>query len=142
MQRGNEKLKLLHACEIGCVFNGMARTLENILGDHVIKQNGEKVTVSSLCGKDRILGIYFSAEWCPPCKGFTPKLVELYKKLKEKDCVKFEVVFVSWDRDESSFTEYFKTHPWLALPFGSDRKVWIDKASSVKMRGNNGILNQ
>ena len=101
----------------------MARTLENLLGDHVIRQNGEKVTVASLCGKDRVLGIYFSAEWCPPCKGFTPKLVDFYNKIKEKDSVKFEIVFVSWDKDETSFSEYFKTMPWLALPYSLEKKV-------------------
>ena len=28
------------------------------------------------------LGLYFSAHWCPPCKAFTPKLVETYNKVK------------------------------------------------------------
>lgn len=102
----------------------MARTLENLLGGHVIRTNCDKVAISSLCGKDRVLGIYFSAEWCPPCKGFTPKLVDFYNKLKEKDDnSKFEIVFVSWDKDESTFTEYFNTMPWLALPFGLEKKV-------------------
>ena len=72
----------------------------------------------------RVIGIYFSAEWCPPCKGFTPKLVEFYNKLKASDqSLKIEVVFVSWDKDEHAFTEYFGTMPWLALPFGIDKKV-------------------
>lgn len=102
----------------------MARTLENLIGDYVIRNPNEKVAVSSLCGKDRVIGIYFSAEWCPPCKVFTPKLVEFYKRKHEKEegC-KFEIVFVSWDKDESTFTEYFKTMPWLAMPFGHDKKV-------------------
>lgn len=102
----------------------MARTLENLLGDHVIRLSGEKVSVSTLCGKDSIIGIYFSAEWCPPCKGFTPKLVEFYTKIKEKENIsKFQIVFVSWDKDESAFQEYFATMPWLALPFGVEKKV-------------------
>lgn len=102
----------------------MARTLENLLGDHVIRTNNDKVSVSSLCGKDRVLGIYFSAEWCPPCKGFTPKLVDFYNKIQEnEEGCKFQIVFVSWDKDESTFTEYFNTMPWLALPFGIEKKV-------------------
>jgi len=102
----------------------MARTLENLLGSHAIRQNGEKVPISSFCGKDRVIGIYFSADWCPPCKGFTPKLIDLYNKVKScPNGVKFEVVFVSWDKDESAFTEYFNTMPWLALPYGIERKV-------------------
>ena len=105
----------------------MARTLETLFGSHLIRQNGEKVALSSVCGKDRVLGIYFSAEWCPPCKGFTPKLVDFYNKLKGKETnLKFEIVFVSWDKDEASFKDYFGGMPWLALPFevdGKDKKV-------------------
>jgi len=34
-----------------------------------------------------------------------------------------EVVFVSGDRDEPSFKNYYATEmPWLAVPFDSDRK--------------------
>ena len=29
----------------------------------------------------------------------------------------FEIVFVSSDRDEASFKEYYAEMPWLALPF-------------------------
>lgn len=104
----------------------MARTLENLLGDHAIRQTGDKVPINSLCGKDKVIGIYFSADWCPPCKGFTPKLVDFYNKLKASEQnFKFEIVFVSWDKDENAFRDYFSTMPWLALPFGLDRKVTL-----------------
>lgn len=101
----------------------MARTLENLLGDHVIRQNGDKVAINSLCGKDRVLGLYFSAEWCPPCKGFTPKLVDFYNVKVKEDSPKFEIVFVSWDKDENTFKDYFNTMPWLAMPYGLEKKV-------------------
>merc|ERR550532_421032 len=62
----------------------------------------------------RAIGIYFSAHWCPPCRGFTPKLADFYKSgLKEK----MEIVFVSSDRDKEAFDEYFGEMPWLALPY-------------------------
>ena len=28
----------------------------------------------------KVFAIYFSAHWCPPCRGFTPKLAEWYTK--------------------------------------------------------------
>merc|ERR1712217_431652 len=62
----------------------------------------------------KLIGLYFSAHWCPPCRGFTPKLAEIYKNgLKDK----MEIIFVSSDRDEKSFNDYFGDMPWLALPY-------------------------
>uniref|UniRef100_A0A0D6QTS7 protein-disulfide reductase n=1 Tax=Araucaria cunninghamii TaxID=56994 RepID=A0A0D6QTS7_ARACU len=86
--------------------------------DFFIRNNGEKVKVEELEGKT--LGLYFSAHWCPPCRGFTPLLSEVYTKLLEKG--DFEIIFVSKDKDEKSFQDYHKTMPWLALPF-SDAKA-------------------
>merc|ERR1719163_1455089 len=60
------------------------------------------------------IGLYFSAHWCPPCRGFTPKLAEFYQDgLKDK----MEIFFVSSDRDQKAFDEYFAEMPWQALPF-------------------------
>jgi len=62
----------------------------------------------------KAIGLYFSAHWCPPCRGFTPKLAEMYNNgLKDK----MEIFFVSSDRDQASFDEYFAEMPWQALPF-------------------------
>ena len=60
------------------------------------------------------MGIYFSAHWCPPCRGFTPKLVEWYN---EQASDKLEIVFVSSDRDQSSFDGYYGEMPWACVPF-------------------------
>merc|ERR1712146_39232 len=73
------------------------------------------VEMSTLTKKN--LALYFSAHWCPPCRGFTPKLAELYNAMKASGRDDFEFIFISSDRDESSFNEYFNEMPWLALPF-------------------------
>lgn len=57
-----------------------------------------------------------SAHWCPPCRVFTPKLVDTYGRIKA-DGKEFEIVFVSAGREEDSFKEYHGTMPWLAVPF-------------------------
>ena len=44
--------------------------------------------------------------------------IYIYKDLKAKG---LEVIFVSSDRDEDSFRDYYKDMPWLALDF-SQRK--------------------
>eukprot|EP00759_Apiculatamorpha_spiralis_P012442 PhF_6_TR19482/c0_g1_i1/m.28465/K17609/NXN; nucleoredoxin len=71
------------------------------------------VPVASLSGKYVML--YFSAHWCPPCRGFTPKLAEFYNKHRTSKNV--EVIFISSDQDQPAFDGYFHEHPWLALPY-------------------------
>jgi len=83
--------------------------------------------------KGKAVGLYFSAHWCPPCRGFTPKLADVYRKLKasRKD---FEIVFISSDRDKGAFNSYFKEQPWLALPY-EDRKIRNTLAEKFGVRG-------
>merc|ERR1711988_1502922 len=94
---------------------GASNALIELLGDSLQSASGPVLTSTALEDVDAV-GIYFSAHWCPPCRGFTPKLAESYKALKEAG-KKFEIVFVSSDRDEQSFSEYFKEMPWLSLPY-------------------------
>jgi len=71
-----------------------------------------------------VAGIYFSAHWCPPCRGFTPELAKFYKQMKEKVGDKLEIVFVSSDRVEAEWKQYFAEMPWLSVPFSArDVKV-------------------
>ncbi|KAF8393649.1 hypothetical protein HHK36_021895 [Tetracentron sinense] len=78
-----------------------------------------KVPVSQLVGK--IVLFYFSRQQCPPCRAFTPKLVEDYHKIKAKHH-DFEVIFVSLDNDQQSFEDYYFEMPWLVLPYGDKRE--------------------
>lgn len=84
--------------------------------------------MSELKGKNILL--YFSAHWCPPCRAFLPKLIDAYHKIKAKDNP-FEVVFISSDRDQASFDEFFAGMPWLALPFGDSRKALLSRKFKV-----------
>lgn len=97
----------------------MADTFKALLGETFV---GTDKGIEAICGEGKTVGIYFSAHWCPPCRGFTPKLAEFYKKLHtEKN---FEIVFVSSDKSEDEFQKYHKEMPWLALPFADrNRKV-------------------
>lgn len=99
--------------------------LTSLIGENVVDGNDEQVKCASLAGEGKVLGIYFSAHWCPPCRAFTPQLAQWYKNFKEgPNGDKFNIVFVSSDRDEKSFKEYFKEMPWLALPYEfRDKKV-------------------
>ncbi|KAK8627396.1 hypothetical protein V6N13_135008 [Hibiscus sabdariffa] len=110
-----------------------AQTLESILIsgdlDYVIGKDGAKVKVIDLVGK--IVLLYFSAHWCPPCRAFTPKLVEVYKKLKANGKA-FEVIFITSDIDQTSFEEYYSGMPWLALPFDDARTSSLKRKFKVQ----------
>merc|ERR1712213_186580 len=70
---------------------------------NLIKADGTKKPSSeALAGKDIIL-IYFSAHWCPPCRGFTPILKDFYE---EVDGV--EIIFVSSDQSHDAMVAYMK----------------------------------
>ncbi|XP_039160723.1 probable nucleoredoxin 1 isoform X1 [Eucalyptus grandis] len=110
-----------------------SQTLESILVsgdlDFVIGKDGTKIPVSDLVGKTILL--YFSAHWCPPCRAFLPVLSEAYEKIKATDDA-FEVIFISSDKDQTAFDDYFAQMPWLALPFGDERKKFLSRRFKVK----------
>ena len=100
------------------------------VGDKLQAKDGVLVNAAEVL-HDKIVGLYFSAHWCPPCRGFTPKLVEFYNKLKASGKA-FEIVFVSSDKDEGQFKEYFAEMPWLSLPFSyRDLKNSLSKKYKV-----------
>jgi len=78
-----------------------------------------------------VVGLYFSAHWCGPCRGFTPKLAEFYNELKEQG-KSFEIVFVSSDEDEDAYKSYHAEMPWLALPFKNEWKERLDARFEVE----------
>eukprot|EP00298_Acanthocystis_sp_HF-20_P003358 c13721_g1_i1.p1 GENE.c13721_g1_i1~~c13721_g1_i1.p1 ORF type:complete len:427 (+),score=194.87 c13721_g1_i1:27-1283(+) len=106
----------------GAEFPWVPPTLNDILPatTKLVKADKTSITWGDLKGKT--VGLYFSAHWCGPCRGFTPKFAETYKKVQEKHKDKFEVVFLSSDRDETSFSSYLSEMPWYALPFEESSK--------------------
>ena len=80
------------------------------------KGSREEVPVSSLGGEGKVLGLYFSAHWCPPCILFNPDLVDWYNRLN-KSGKELEIVFISFDTTEEDYEEHFSTMNWLALPY-------------------------
>lgn len=88
---------------------------------YLLSSNNEEKIETNTMWKDDIkaIGFYFSAQWCPSHRAFTPKLVELYKQMQESCDDTFRLVFISCDRDEKSFDEYRLTMPWPAIPFKS-----------------------
>ena len=81
----------------------------------LIKADGTKAAGTALTGKKYIL-LYFSAHWCPPCRAFTPKLIQFYKANNKGQ---FEVIFVSADKDAAGMKTYMHetAMPWPAVKY-------------------------
>ena len=105
--------------------------MATLFGQELRNAQGEKVAVDTLDGK--LVGIYFSAHWCPPCRAFTPKLVEFHKAVAGAG-KPFEIVFVSSDKGEAAMMAYMKetAMPWLAVPFGSPKVQAIKQKFNVR----------
>ena len=89
--------------------------LAEMLPREILDSAGNKVSRDELAGK--MVGFYFSAHWCPPCRGFTPNLV----KFRDSNNEEFEVVFVSSDKSPEAQMGYMKETgmKWYTLPHRS-----------------------
>lgn len=96
----------------------------NSVAPYLVNAEGEKVDVEAV-SEAPILLFYYSAHWCPPCRLFTPKLVEFYNTNGGGE--KFEIIFVSSDRTEEAMFEYMKGEgmPWPAVAYDSIKATGI-----------------
>jgi len=99
------------------VFNAVKALRETLL----VNANGKTANGAEVLKGKKLIGLYFSAQWCGPCRMFTPELVRFRDKCVNKD-LPFEVVFVSSDNDEKSMRQYMKTDAmrWYAVPYSSE----------------------
>lgn len=90
--------------------------MEGVFGP-VLEGKSGRVQTSTVAEVDFVL-VYFSAHWCPPCRGFTPRLAQFYTDANSAR-KQVEVIFVSYDRDEAGFREYYGEQPWLTVPYAN-----------------------
>jgi len=87
-------------------------------------QGGGRVLQRSALG-GKLVGIYFTAGWCGPCRRFSPELAHVYDAVRapseggDASVVPFEVVTVSWDETADGQRAYARDvgMRWLAVPF-------------------------
>ncbi|KAJ3332063.1 hypothetical protein HDU93_009345 [Gonapodya sp. JEL0774] len=61
----------------------------------------------------RLVGLYFSAEWCPPCRAFSPSLSDFLKEHKDE----FSIVYVSSDNNKEQMMGNIKGKGYWAVPY-------------------------
>ncbi|XP_051848175.1 nucleoredoxin [Antechinus flavipes] len=103
----------------GLEFPWGPKPFSEVIAGSLLRNSGQALDSSCLEGSH--VGVYFSAHWCPPCRSLTRVLVESYRKIKESG-QKFEIIFVSADRSEDSFKQYFSEMPWLAVPYTDEAR--------------------
>jgi len=96
----------------------------NLFGDKLLTHSPSDGTIKAIEPKqlegefkDKCVGLYFTASWCPYCQGFSPELLNAYNGIKSKCPI--EIVWISRDKDKASFQEYFTKvlKPFYAVPF-------------------------
>jgi nucleoredoxin len=103
------------------------------LGEFLLTKDGSLQPTQSVLSNKKYIGLYFSAHWCPPCRGFTPQLAEFYNRLKADNPENFEIVFISSDRTDSDFNAYYSEMPWVALPYAErELKAKLSQANNVQ----------
>lgn len=85
-------------------LNQKLETCDKMFGSsknfEVVNKSGERKLINDVIKDKTHILIYFSAHWCPPCRGFTPQLATAYNDATNKD---FEIIFMSSDKDQESF---------------------------------------
>jgi nucleoredoxin len=110
--------------------------MDHLVGIKLLtKAGGTPKATSDLLQKKELVLLYFSASWCPPCKAFSPILVDFYKKHAIKE--KMEIIYVSSDRTIPDFEAYYSKMPWLSIPT-EEGSAQIKQALAAKL-GIQGI---
>ena len=68
-----------------------------------------------------LIGVYFSADWCPSCTKFTPLLTQYYQNWMAGQLInnkgsKFLVILVSRCKTSRDTNNFFDPMPWAAIP--------------------------
>ncbi len=94
----------------------------------ILDKNGTLQPFDASDLKDvKYFAFYHSASWCPPCKIFTPKLVDFYKSFKPQH-PDFELIFVSHDDAPADMLAYMKADAmtWPAVRFDDIDATKVD----------------
>ncbi len=89
-------------------------------GNLVHSQNGLLTSYyDEELNRKKIYGLYFSAHWCPPCRKFTPLLVEYYNRVA-REHPEFEIIFISADKTPEAMAGYMRDTgmPWPGVEYG------------------------
>ena len=94
-------------------------------------EKGEFAALAEFARPKKYYLFYYTASWCPPCRAFTPTLVDWYEKNKNDN---FELVLITADREEPAMLGYAKEKkmPWPQVAFGKSMQFQTKHAHGVR----------
>ena len=130
------KLLLILLFTTSLVFS-QEKTIAQQLTGSLVQLEGKNLKSfdASTLSETKYFLFYFSAHWCPPCRAFTPKLVDFYNKTKPTH-PELEIVFVSSDQSDEDMKKYMQEAkmPWPAIRFSkieSQKKIAAYAGSGI-----------
>jgi len=118
-------------------------TIASLIDGKLVSPSGSSLDAPDpMATPIKYYAIYYSAQWCPPCHRFTPKLVQFYNDFKPSH-PNFELIFVSEDHDRDAMLAYIKemSMPWPSVRYNAlhhDGKGTF-KGSGIEKFAGNGI---
>lgn len=107
--------------------------MADFFADKQLMSKDGLVSAEKVLRDKKVIAIYFSAHWCPPCRLFTPVLKDFYEEIMENVGEELAIVFVSADRSETKMESYFKEEhgKWFAIQFHDEVAETLKKNCSL-----------
>eukprot|EP00658_Telonema_sp_P-2_P043415 TRINITY_DN3134_c0_g1_i7.p1 TRINITY_DN3134_c0_g1~~TRINITY_DN3134_c0_g1_i7.p1 ORF type:complete len:231 (+),score=58.97 TRINITY_DN3134_c0_g1_i7:178-870(+) len=107
---------------------------------------GVHPTTQLLQGK-RVVALFFGTSWAPQTLKLQRSLEQFYSRLRSEGDDSFEVVYVSHDQDVAQYENFYKEHPWMAIPFQDreqrhfmEQKLFVTTLPRLVLLDNTGAL--
>ncbi len=108
---------------------------DELLDGNLVRLEGRRLRDFDFTEKpSKYYVFYYTASWCPPCRAYTPDLVEFYERMKESHGDEFELILITSDRDERAMTGYARDAkmPWPQVSFDKAREVREELGHGVR----------
>lgn len=100
------------------------------LGNSLLVDKGRRQRTLSVLDGVPLVALYFCADWCPPCKIFTPKLINFYHEINKEER-KVEIVLISCDLDFIEYEKHINKLPWICVPYDKGRSAYITEKFDI-----------
>jgi nucleoredoxin len=128
-QLARERTKPLHLAGPNVINDAVKGDLVRLSKGGVVHADDDSL------GDKKLIAIYFSAHWCPPCRKFTPELVEYYNRVAPQH-PEFEVLLFSMDRSAYAMQTYMRetNMPWPAIDYQK-----LENKEAIRKYAGSGI---